>query len=94
LGSQNAPVDSTLDARHGAHEQLAIFLLEKGANPNLNGAGRTALHSAVQRDMPDLYRYGSSLSPAYKVGAGSFAGGFRTGIHEYLKDLRLQSIHR
>ncbi len=48
------PVDTSLDELHKAHEQFAIFLLEKGADPNLHGAGRTALHSAVQRVMPNL----------------------------------------
>src|SRR4029453_10460903 len=36
------------------HEAMARFLLESGANPNLQGAGRTALHSAVQQAMPEL----------------------------------------
>jgi ankyrin repeat protein len=36
------------------HEAMARFLLERGANPNLQGAGRTALHSAVQQAMPEL----------------------------------------
>jgi ankyrin repeat protein len=36
------------------HEAMARFLLDSGANPNLHGAGRTALHSAVQQAMPDL----------------------------------------
>jgi len=38
------------------HEAMATFLLERGANPNLQGAGRTALHSAVQQAMPELVR--------------------------------------
>jgi len=36
------------------HEAMARFLLESGANPNHLGAGRTALHSAVQQAMPEL----------------------------------------
>ena len=40
-----------IDSRH---EAMARFLLENGANPNLTGAGRTALHSAVQQAMPEL----------------------------------------
>lgn len=36
------------------HPELARFLLERGADPNHNGAGRTALHAAVQRAMPEL----------------------------------------
>ena len=39
---------------HGVQEKMAGFLLEQGADPNLHGAGRTALHSAVQRKMPGL----------------------------------------
>jgi ankyrin repeat protein len=35
---------------------MAVFLLERGANPNLSGAGRTALHSAVQQARPDLVK--------------------------------------
>src|SRR5262249_8598775 len=35
-------------------EAMARFLLAQGANPNLDGAGRTALHSAVQQAMPDV----------------------------------------
>jgi len=38
------------------HEAMARFLLEAGANPNLQGAGRTALHSAVQQAMPELVK--------------------------------------
>jgi ankyrin repeat protein len=38
------------------HEAMARFLLDSGADPNLHGAGRTALHSAVQQAMPDLVR--------------------------------------
>jgi ankyrin repeat protein len=38
------------------HEAMARFLLESGANPNLQGAGRTALHSAVQQAMPELVK--------------------------------------
>jgi ankyrin repeat protein len=38
------------------HEAMARFLLDSGANPNLQGAGRTALHSAVQQAMPELVR--------------------------------------
>ena len=36
------------------HEEMAIFLLENGADPDLYGAGRTALHSAVQHQMHAL----------------------------------------
>lgn len=36
------------------HEAMALFLLQQGADPDLDGAGRTALHSAVQHEMPTL----------------------------------------
>lgn len=46
--------DSLLDLEHEAHQQVAMYLLDHGANPNEKGAGRTPLHSAIQRDMPEL----------------------------------------
>ena len=45
-----------LVAIDSSHEEMAIFLLENGANPTLDGAGRTALHSAVQHEMHDLVK--------------------------------------
>lgn len=36
-------------AAHSGHGPLAAFLLEKGADPNANGSGYTALHIAVRR---------------------------------------------
>ena len=38
-----------IDSGHG---EMARFLLEQGADPNHDGAGRTALHAAVQRKLP------------------------------------------
>jgi ankyrin repeat protein len=38
------------------HPDVAAYLLERGANPNLAGAGRTALHSAVQQARPDIVK--------------------------------------
>ena len=38
------------------HEDMALLLLRQGADPELDGAGRTALHSAVQHRMPKLVR--------------------------------------
>jgi ankyrin repeat protein len=35
---------------------MAHFLLEHGADPNHHGAGRTALHSAVEQHMPTLVK--------------------------------------
>ena len=34
------------------HEEMALFLLDQGADPGHAGAGRTALHAAVQHRMP------------------------------------------
>ena len=34
------------------HEEMALFLLAQGADPGHAGAGRTALHAAVQHRMP------------------------------------------
>lgn len=45
-----------LVAIDSGHERMASFLLEQGADVNRDGAGRTALHSAVQRAMPELAR--------------------------------------
>ena len=36
------------------HADMAHFLLDQGADPNHDGAGRTALHAAVQRQMPEV----------------------------------------
>jgi ankyrin repeat protein len=41
-----------LVAIDSGHEQMARFLIENGADVNQDGAGRTPLHSAVQRQMP------------------------------------------
>jgi len=43
-----------LVAIDSGHEDMAMFLLENGADPDLNGAGRTALHSSVQHQMHGL----------------------------------------
>lgn len=43
-----------LVAIDSGHEPLAGFLLNNGADPRHSGAGRTALHSAVQQRMPAL----------------------------------------
>ena len=43
-----------LVAIDSGHADMAHFLLELGADVNHAGAGRTALHAAVQRNMPDL----------------------------------------
>ena len=43
-----------LVAIDSGHADMARFLLDRGADPNHDGAGRTALHAAVQRAMPDV----------------------------------------
>ena len=52
----NTEAAALLVAIDSQHEAMATFLVESGANPNQNGAGRTALHSAVQQAMPGLVR--------------------------------------
>ena len=59
LAIDSAPVVServsrTALASHSLQEAMARFLLEHGADPTLSEAGRTALHSAVQRKMGRL----------------------------------------
>ena len=43
-----------LVAIDSGHADMARFLLDRGADVNHAGAGRTALHAVVQREMPDL----------------------------------------
>ena len=43
-------------AAMSGHPRLAEFLLARGANPNANGAGYTALHAAMLRADPSLAR--------------------------------------
>jgi uncharacterized protein len=43
-----------LVAIDSGHEAMARFLVDNGADVNQHGAGRTPLHSAVQRQMPQL----------------------------------------
>ena len=46
-----------LDIGPSTHEALALFLLERGADPNLpDSVGRTALHAAVETGKADLVR--------------------------------------
>jgi len=45
-----------LVAIDSGHEDMALFLLNRGADPNHHGAGRSALHSAVQQHMPKLVK--------------------------------------
>jgi ankyrin repeat protein len=43
-------------AAHSGHRQAAMALLDKGANPNADGVGYTALHAAVLRSDGELVR--------------------------------------
>ena len=46
-----------LDVEPSTHEALALFLLERGADPDLpDSIGRTALHAAVETGKADLVR--------------------------------------
>ena len=42
-------ISALIQAAHSGHQELAIFLLERGADPNSIGGGYTALHAAVLR---------------------------------------------
>ena len=56
-----------LVAIDSGHAELARFLLARGADPDHDGAGRTALHAAVQRKMPEvvaaLLEHGADPNP-------------------------------
>jgi ankyrin repeat protein len=43
-------------AAHSGHGALAIFLLEKGADPNADGSGYSALHIAIRRGDLDVVK--------------------------------------
>ena len=46
-----------LDVEPSTHEALALFLLERGADPNVpDSIGRTALHAAVETGKTDLVK--------------------------------------
>ena len=49
-------VSALTQAAHSGHEELAIYLLERGADPNAIGAGYTPLHAAVLRSELKLVR--------------------------------------
>jgi ankyrin repeat protein len=52
----NTEAAALLVAIDSGHPAMARFLIEQRAPPNHKGAGRTALHSAVQQQMPDVVR--------------------------------------
>ncbi len=43
-----------LVAIDSGHAEMALYLLERGADANHDGAGRAALHAAVQQRMPEV----------------------------------------
>ena len=52
LFREDTSASALLVAIDSGHARTALFLLERGADPNLSGAGRTALHAATQQEMP------------------------------------------
>ena len=52
VADTNAP--ALLVAIDSGHADMALFLLERGADPGHAGAGRTPLHSVVQQAMPEV----------------------------------------
>jgi ankyrin repeat protein len=55
-GGDTGAGDGARDRMHQAHEAVALYLLDHGADPNQSGAGRTPVHAAVQRVMPSLVK--------------------------------------
>ena len=51
---RDTDASALLVAIDSGQPETAMFLLEQGADPHHNGAGRTALHSASQQAMPDV----------------------------------------
>ena len=49
-------VSVLVQAAHSGHEELALFLLEQGADPNAIEAGYSALHAAVLRSEVELVK--------------------------------------
>ena len=47
---------ATVVAAHSGHRDVAVFLLEQGADPNAAGAGYTALHAAILHKDAKLVR--------------------------------------
>ena len=54
LFREGSEASALLVAIDSGQAGVARFLLERGADPNHDGAGRTPLHSAVQHEMPDV----------------------------------------
>ena len=56
LFKADTEASALLVAIDSGHGDMARFLLARGADPNHSGAGRTPLHAATQREMPDVVR--------------------------------------
>lgn len=73
--NESAPEGSTvlMVAAHSGHGAVAALLLERGADPNVTGAGYTALHAAVMRGNLELVRaiLSSGANPNARVTKGT-----------------------
>ena len=56
LFKADTEASALLVAIDSGHADMARLLLARGADPNHSGAGRTPLHAATQREMPDVVR--------------------------------------
>lgn len=54
LFREDTEASTLIVAIDSGHAEMARFLIDSGADVNQSGAGRTPLHSAVQREMPDV----------------------------------------
>ena len=65
-------VSALTQAAHSGHEELALFLLDQGADPDANKAGYTALHAAVLRGqlrlVEELLEQGAPFDTAVEHG--------------------------
>ena len=56
LFKADTEASALLVAIDSGHAAMARFFIARGADPNHSGAGRTPLHAATQREMPDVVR--------------------------------------
>ena len=56
LFKADTEASALLVAIDSGHAAMARFFIARGADPNHSGAGRTPLHAATQREMPDVAR--------------------------------------
>ena len=54
LFKEGTAASALMVAIDSGQADVARFLIERGADPNHDGAGRTPLHSAVQHELPDV----------------------------------------